>query len=97
MNHEYDGIAEAYRDSKQLSFRKYIEEYTFFEILGDIRGATVLDLACGEGFYTRKVKQAGAAEVTGVDLSEEMINLADEEEGIRPLGCFYVSSPTYWL
>ena len=88
---EYDGIAEAYRDSKQLSFRKYIEEYTFFEILGDIRGATVLDLACGEGFYTRKIKRAGAAEVTGVDLSAEMIKLAEEEERIRPLGCKYLN------
>lgn len=88
---EYDGIAEAYRDSKQLSFRKYIEEYTFFEILGDIRGATVLDLACGEGFYTRKIKQAGAAEVTGVDLSAEMIKLAEEEERLCPLGCKYLN------
>ena len=91
MSHEYDGIAEAYRDSKQLSFRKYIEEYTFFEILGDIRGATVLDLACGEGFYTRKIKRAGAAEVTGVDLSAEMIKLAEEEERVRPLGCKYLN------
>lgn len=87
---QYDAIAEAYKNSKQLPFREYIEAHTLFEILGHIRGATVLDLACGEGFYTRKVKQAGARAVTGVDISAEMIKLAEEEERARPLGCAYL-------
>ena len=87
---QYDPIAEAYQDSKQLPFRKYIEAHSLFSILGDIRGAAVLDLACGDGFYTRKIKQAGALEVTGVDLSAEMIKLAEGEERARPLGCKYL-------
>lgn len=89
-DHQYDAIAEAYRDSKQLSFRKYVEEYTLFEMLGDVRGAEVLDLACGEGFYTRKIKQAGARDVTGVDISAAMVELARQEESARPLGCKYL-------
>ena len=88
---EYDDIAEAYRDSKQLSFRKYLEEYSLFEMLGEVQGKRVLDLACGEGFYTRKIKQAGAAGVTGVDISAEMTRLAEEEERDRPLGCKYLN------
>lgn len=88
---EYDDIAEAYRDSKQLSFRKYLEEYSLFEMLGEVQGQRVLDLACGEGFYTRKIKQAGAAEVTGVDISAEMIRLAEAEEKHCPLGCRYIN------
>ena len=87
---QYDAIAEAYQDSKQLPFREYIEAHSLFEILGNIRGATVLDLACGDGFYTRQIKQAGALEVTGVDLSAEMIKLAEQEERTRPLGCKYL-------
>ena len=87
---EYDTIAAAYQDSKRLSFRKYVEEYTLFEILGDIRGKDVVDLACGEGFYTRKIKRAGAAQVTGVDISGEMVRLAEEQERRQPLGCKYV-------
>ena len=75
---QYDAIAEVYQDSKQLPFREYIEAHSLFEILGDIRGATVLDLACGDGFYTRQIKQAGTLEVTGVDLSAEMIKLAEQ-------------------
>ena len=87
---QYDGIAEAYRDSRRLPFRRYVEAYSLFEILGDLRGTRVLDLACGDGFYTRMVKAAGALEVTGVDLSAEMIRLAEEEERARPLGCRYL-------
>ncbi len=87
---QYDAIAEAYQDSKQLPFRKAIERYTLFEALGDIRGLTVLDLACGGGFYTRLLKQAGAGRVTGVDVSAGMIHLARREEARAPLGCVYV-------
>lgn len=87
---EYDAIAGAYKDSKQLSFRKYIEEYTLIEMLGDISGKKALDLACGEGFYTRKLKQADAVEVLGVDVSAEMIRLAEAEERARPTGCRYL-------
>ncbi len=88
---QYDAIATAYRDSKQLPFRKYIERHTLFEALGDVRGKTVLDLACGEGFYSRLLMRSGAAEVTGVDISPEMIRLAGEQEREDPLGCRYVA------
>ena len=87
---QYDTIAEAYQDSKQLPFRKAIERHTLFEALGDIRGMTVLDLACGGGFYTRLLKRAGAARVTGVDVSAEMIRLARRDEERDPLGCSYL-------
>ena len=86
----YDTIAERYRDSKQLPFRYVVERYTVFQALGDLRNRTVLDLACGEGFYARQFKRAGAAEVTGVDISEAMIDLAQAEEKAAPTGCRYV-------
>lgn len=87
---QYDAIAAAYQDSKQLPFRKHVERHTLFETLGDIRGLRVLDLACGEGFYTRLLKIAGAEEVTGVDISGEMIGLAERQERDNPLGCRFV-------
>ena len=37
----------------------------------------MLDLACGEGIYARQFKRAGASVVTGVDVSQEMIALAE--------------------
>ena len=87
---EYDAIARGYQESKRLPFREYIERYTLFELLGDIAGKTVLDLACGEGFYTRLLRHAGALEITGVDVSQAMIELAEEQESRQPLGCKYV-------
>lgn len=65
----YDAIAERYRESKRLSFRQFVERHTLMTLLGDLRGRTVLDLACGEGIYARQFKRVGAAEVTGVDIA----------------------------
>ena len=89
---EYDAISREYRESKRIPFREYIERHTLFELLGDIRGKSVLDLACGDGFYTRLLRRAGASEVTGVDVSAAMIELAEDQERRDPLGCRYVQS-----
>ena len=86
----YDDIAEQYRDSKLLPFRYAIERYTVFRLLGDLRGKAVLDLACGDGFYARQFMRAGASSVTGVDVSSEMIALAEAQELADPIGCVYV-------
>jgi 2-polyprenyl-3-methyl-5-hydroxy-6-metoxy-1,4-benzoquinol methylase len=55
-------------------------------MVGPLEGTRVLDLACGFGFYTRLLKQEGAAQVVGVDLSPEMIRLARANEQAEPLG-----------
>ena len=53
------------------------------------RGLRVLDLACGEGFYSRGAGRARRA-VVGVDISPAMIALAREaEERQTPLGIDY--------
>ncbi len=86
----YDAIAEPYRESKWLLFRHFIERYTLVELLGDLRDRTVLDLACGEGVYARQFKRSGAGGVTGVDVSAQMVALAEAEEHRDPVGCRYV-------
>jgi len=92
MNPEYDPLAAAYQKSKLLPFRVYSEIPNHLESLGDIRDRNVLDLACGDGFYTRLIRRAGAARVVGVDLSSEMISLARQQEQEAPLGIEYVVS-----
>ncbi len=89
MSTNYDAIAQEYKASKMLPWRQHLEAYTFFNLTGDISGLHVLDLACGEGFYTRQFKLRGAAGVTGVDISAGMIQLAREEEASHPLGLVY--------
>lgn len=86
----YDEFAKEYQESKQLPFRIYIERYMIFNLLGDLRGKTVLDLACGEGIYSRQIKALGAEKVTGIDISSEMVNLGRAEEQRHPLGVDYV-------
>jgi SAM-dependent methyltransferase len=85
----YDRIAKQYQANKQMPFRRWIEEPTLFKLLGDLRGKRILDLACGEGFYTRKMKRRGAGYILGVDVSPKMIELAVAQERDEPLGCEY--------
>ena len=90
MTTNYDPIAEQYKRSKQQPWRTFIECFTLMDVIGDPRGMAVLDVACGEGFYTRMLRQRGAARVTGVDLSQGMIDLARRQEGQNELGIDYV-------
>ena len=90
MTTNYDPIAEQYQRSKQQPWRTYVECFTLMDLIGDLQGMTVLDVACGEGFYTRMIRQRGAERVTGVDLSQGMIELARRQEAQHQLGIEYV-------
>jgi len=89
MTTDYDPIAEQYKRSKQQPWRAHIEAHTFMGLLGDLSGMSVVDIACGEGFYSRMIRQRGAAEVIGVDLSVGMIELARKAEAGHRLGIDY--------
>ena len=90
MTTNYDPIAEQYKRSKQQPWRTFVESFTLMDLVGDPRGMSVLDVACGEGFYTRMMRQRGAARVVGVDLSHGMIDLARRQEIQHQLGIEYV-------
>jgi len=79
MNPTYDKIARQYQRSKTLPFRRYVEWYTYSKLLDDLSGKSVLDLACGEGFYSRRIKRKSAKRVVGVDISTAMISLARQK------------------
>lgn len=86
----YESIAEQYRDSKHADWRVNIEIPSFMRLVGDIAGKSVLDLACGEGFYSRALMRQGAARVVGVDSSPAMISLACAAERAEPMGVEYL-------
>lgn len=44
-----------------------------------VEGKSVVDIGCGGGIYVRALADMGAASVTGVDFSEEMLKAAREE------------------
>jgi len=89
MGTNYDPIAEQYKRSKLTPWRTHIECFTLLELLGPLDGLSVVDIACGEGFYTRLLRHRGAARATGVDLSEGMVALARRQEAEEPLGIDY--------
>jgi ubiquinone/menaquinone biosynthesis C-methylase UbiE len=89
MGTNYNEIASDYKEAKLHPWRTHIERYTLTRLVGDLRGKSVIDLACGEGYYTREWRRCGAGPVLGVDLSEEMINLARAAERKEPLGIEY--------
>ncbi|MFI8455143.1 class I SAM-dependent methyltransferase [Kitasatospora sp. NPDC085464] len=86
---QYDGIGEAFEGFKSLPLMRFGEVPSVLGMVGDVRGRSVLDLACGTGFYSREFKRRGAAEVFGVDISGEMIAAARGIEQRDPLGVGY--------
>lgn len=99
MPTNYDEIAEQYKRSKQVAWRCHIEQYSLCELAGDVAGARVLDLACGDGHYTRIFKNMGASRVVGMDVSPKMVELARAAEKRELLGVSYLvgdaSSPHF--
>lgn len=90
MPTQYDRIAQQYdRIIGNLPVRQLVE-YTYRARIGDVTGKTVLDLACGNGLYTRKFKEQGAARVVGVDISQELIDIARQHEARDPIGVEYL-------
>ncbi|MFD9597104.1 class I SAM-dependent methyltransferase [Kitasatospora sp. NPDC059973] len=86
---QYDGIGEAFEGFKSLPLMRYGEVPSFLGMVGDVKGRSVLDLACGTGFYSREFKRRGASEVFGVDISVEMIAAARDMERREPLDVRY--------
>lgn len=72
----YEKIAQIYSDQyfQDLSDSPYID--LFLEKLS--QGATVIDVGCGPGQFSQYLKQKGC-DVTGVDLSEEMLEIAKQK------------------
>jgi toxoflavin synthase len=90
MGTNYDEIASNYKQTRSHPIKQYVEAFTFLKVLGEVEARSVLDLACGEGYYTRLIKQQGAAQVVGVDISANMISHAQEMENSVPLGIEYM-------
>lgn len=90
IDYDQGRIAEQYQEAKKQPWRDRIETYSLMKQIGEVTGKRVLDVACGEGHFTRLLRRAGAAQVVGLDISERMIALAREQESREPLGIEYI-------
>lgn len=87
----WDTAAEGWLDFVRTGkdhWREGVNNPATFKLIGNIKGKTVLDLACGEGYNTRVMARKGA-KVTGIDYSQRMIDFARTEERKQPLGIRY--------
>lgn len=80
----YDQNATRWRRRAPSSLSDFTGRPAVFELCGAVEGLDVIDLGCGEGYCSRELAGRGAASVTGVDLSNEMVQLARAQE--RDLG-----------
>ena len=90
---QYAGIGNKFKDvAPTAMLRADILTPSFLDAVGNIRGKACLDLACGDGYYTRLLREEGAERVVGVDISPTMIELAEAEEVKDPQGIKYLTS-----
>lgn len=67
----YDNLLE----KDEGTYQKNLILPNLLRLLQTKRGETILDLACGQGFFSREFAKAGA-KVIGVDVSKELIDFA---------------------
>lgn len=63
---------------------------TLLAVLGSVRGHRVLDVACGNGYLTRRFRRQGATRAVGIDASRVSIQLARRREAARPSGAEFI-------
>jgi 2-polyprenyl-3-methyl-5-hydroxy-6-metoxy-1,4-benzoquinol methylase len=76
-------------DSGADYYRHLVHGPALLEVCGDVKGANVLDLGCGHGYFSRLLARAGAG-VVGVDIADHLIAKAIEYEQAEPLGVRYL-------
>ena len=76
---QYDALGAIYERAKHIP-TGLAERATLLSAVGDLLGKSVLDVACGTGFYARLFRDLGAAKVVGVDSAGEMIAYARHVE-----------------
>lgn len=63
---------------------------TLLEVIGPVRGLTILEIACGNGYLARRFAREGARSVVGVDLSAPTLGRARARERAAPTGARFL-------
>jgi len=85
----YDKNASSWSRQKPFSISDFTGRPPVFELCGAVEGHRVLDVGCGEGYCTREMASRGPSQITGIDLSAKMVELAKKRELETPLGIRY--------
>lgn len=87
---QFDDFVRAHEADENFPLRRYVEAPTYFDALGDVSGKAVLDVGCGDGLHTRRLKARGASRVVGLDIAAHMIAYARAREATELLEIDYV-------
>ena len=87
----WGGVADWYDElvQEKSSYQKDLILPNIIRLIDIKKGEKVLDLACGQGFFSGEFLKQGA-EVIGSDISEELISLAEKNNQGKDIK-FYVS------
>ena len=77
MSTQYDDIGATYEEMRKLPGPILQDANVEAAVAPLIKGAKVLDLACGTGYYSKKFLEWGAKQVVGIDVSKGMIDAAN--------------------
>jgi 2-polyprenyl-3-methyl-5-hydroxy-6-metoxy-1,4-benzoquinol methylase len=85
----YDDIAEWYDGylSENTPYQEVVLP-TLLKFVGNVQGQRICDLGCGQGWLTRELARKGA-QMTGIDLSDQLLTIARQYEEREPLGIVY--------
>jgi ubiquinone/menaquinone biosynthesis C-methylase UbiE len=68
--------------------RRYIIDPAIFRLIGSVKGLSILDAGCGNGYLCRLLAKKGA-KMVGVDVSKSFIKIAMQKEKEASLGITY--------
>ena len=71
------------------TYHEKVIKPNLLRILGDVKDKRILDVACGQGFFSRALASAGA-HVTGADIAPELIAIAKK---LGPASITYLAAP----
>ena len=81
QNTDWGNVADWYHNNVKDddSYQKQVIRPNILRLLGDLSGKTILDIACGEGVFSRAFLEQKADKIIAFDLGKNLIDIAKKE------------------
>lgn len=94
---QYDVFADEFLDHARDGFyNAHYDRPACLDLLGDVAGRSVLDVACGPGLYAEELVARGA-HVTGLDHSPRMVELSRDRVPSAEFRVHDLADPLDWM